>query len=148
MKAFITTNEPEIGGYLYISPLKGHNYNNLTNVIDDNECSEILAPNAINYIPFNQLQKTVEHWITRLSHGGKLIIGGFDLYEVAKRIVRAELHTDMANFILYGPSNSVWDVQRSQINLADLCDLLKQNGLQITKKKLDGITMIVEAVRP
>jgi len=148
VKAFITISEPAIEGYTYISPLLGHYLNDISNLVENNECTEILAPSIINYLPFNQLQQTISNWVSKLRHGGKIIIGGYDMYEIAKRIVRGEIETDLANVLLYGQQINVWDVQRSQITLTDLVDLMTHLGLKVIKKKLDGVEMIVEAVRP
>ena len=148
MKVLITIDEPNIEGYLKISPMLGHYLNDISNLVDDNECLEILAPTIINYLPFNQLQQIITGWVGKLRHGGKIVIGGIDLYEVSKRVVRGEIETDLANALLYGTQNGVWDVRRSQLNLKDISDLLSHLGLKIITKKLDGIDMIVEAVRP
>lgn len=148
MKVFITISEPSIEGYTYISPLLGHYLNDISNIVETHECTEILAPSIINYLPLNQLQQAITNWVSKLRHGGKIILGGYDIYEVAKRIVRGEIETDLANVLLYGQQTGVWDVQRCQITLTDLVDLMTHLGLKVTKKRLDGVDMIVEAVRP
>jgi len=148
MKVFITVTEPDIEGYFNISPLKGHLLSDLSNMIDDNECLEILAPEMIDYIPINQMETIIGAWVKKLRHGGKIILGGKDIYEIAKRIVRGEFDTKVANLVMYGSQSGVWDISRGKINLKDLVDLLERFGLQITKKKLNGIDMLVEAQRP
>lgn len=148
MKVLITINEDNIEGYLKISPMLGHYLNDISNLVEDNECLEILAPTIINYLPFNQLQQIITGWVSKLRHGGKIVLGGTDLYEISKRVTRGEIDTDLANVLIYGQQTGVWDVKRSQLNLKDVSDLLSHLGLKIITKKLDGIDMVVEAIRP
>ena len=126
----------------------GHYLNDISNLVEDNECLEILAPTIINYLPFNQLQQIITGWVSKLRHGGKIVLGGTDLYEISKRVTRGEIDTDLANVLIYGQQTGVWDVKRSQLNLKDVSDLLSHLGLKIITKKLDGIDMVVEAIRP
>lgn len=147
MKIQITTNNQPMSGYLYVSPSQGQDLSNLDNVLADNECNEIFAEDMIDYLPLNKMMPVVTHWVKKLRHNGKIILGGTDVYELSKRVVRGEINTIQANELLFGNQDSTWSVKRGQINMKDLVDLLQELGLKVTKKVLVDMTMVVEAVR-
>lgn len=147
MKIQITIDDKPMSGYLYISPKNGQNLYNLDNILSDNECLEIWADKILDYIPLDKIQIFVTQLLKKLRHGGKIILGGTDIYEVSKQLMNGKINTQDCNIIMYGSQKSTWDIKRSSLTLVDLSDLLVQLGLRITKKRIAGIEMIVEAIR-
>lgn len=147
MKIQISINDQPMSGYAYVNPKYGQDIYNLDNILADNECNEIFAENIMDYIPLNKMMPAVTHWVKKLRHNGKIILGGTDVYELSKRVVRGEINTIQANELLFGNQDSTWSVKRGQINMKDLVDLLQELGLKVTKKVLVDMTMVVEAVR-
>ena len=78
---------------------------------------------------------------------GKLIIGGNDIYEIAKNLVVGGIDSLEANHLLFGKIEQTWEIKRCCINIQDLVDLLNQLGMKIVKKQLVGMKMLVEAIR-
>jgi len=147
MKVQITVDEKPVNGYVYVNPNMGHQLDLSTCGASDNECVEILAPHILDYLPISHMQPLVQMWIKKLRKGGKLILGGTDLYEICKNVMNGNANTVQANLLLYGNQESNWNMKRGQINLKDLVDLMNESGLKVMKKRLDGVEMCVEAVR-
>lgn len=75
----------------------------LDNLIDNNECDQIIINDSLDYLPFGQARQTaLQHVMTKVSHGGKLIITGSDLYEVCRLGHLGQLDSQTLNSIVYG----------------------------------------------
>lgn len=152
MKLLLTVGGLSQDGYVHVDPVPGSedtpafqgNFNNLTAVCDFGECREILATDIMDYVRADDVFSTLEHLSKLLAHGGKLIIGGTDLYELAKAIMNQTIDLREANVILYG--NVVRKM--GQLSLDHLTELLLSFGLKIHHKRVNGLNMVVEAVRP
>jgi len=147
MKLQITVNDIPMSGYTYINPQYGQDISNLDNVASDNECIEIFADKIIDHIPIMNMFNIISAWCKKLRHGGKIILGGTDSYELARNYLLGNVDTITYNKAIYGTQDAAWNIKRSCISLKDLVDLLQQLGLKIKKKRLDGVQMVVEAQR-
>ena len=83
MKLQITIHDQPMSGYQYINPMYGQDIYNLDNIVSDNECTEIFADKIIDFISISNMFNMVSHWIKKLRHGGILVIGGTDCYELS-----------------------------------------------------------------
>ena len=80
MKVNITFDEDNnLNGYLNISP-------NQLSSVDDGEADEVRAIDVLPYFPEEESANLLMSWIKKLRHGGHLIIGALDIYEVAPEI--------------------------------------------------------------
>lgn len=152
MKIYITTTQPGLNGYITINPTGLENtvvanIHNLDQQCDDAECTEILADDILDYIHGSQLVNTLKNWVSKLRHGGRLIVGGTDLIETAKNIVTGDLSLVDANRTLYGDSSMMFRNKVAQYTIKEVKDMLKECGLTIIKKRTQGIKFIVEAER-
>jgi hypothetical protein len=135
LKLQITIDEKPMSGYNYITPINGQDLSNLDNNVLDNECTEIFAPRILDYIPLEKTQTIIERWVKKMRHGGKIVLGGTDIYEVAKLIMTGTIDSKQTNIIIFGNQSGVWGVKRAAISLNDVCDLLIQLGLKNYKKR-------------
>ncbi len=152
MKLHLSVNKSSMNGYLNLDPAPidpnsqpafTGSFTNLSALVEDSECTEILADDILDYIVAKNIHPSLEYWTKLLRHGGKLIVGGTDLYEVAKAIVNQSLKIREANELIHGTS-----IQHiSQISMLDLCELIKSLGLNIIVKRTNGFKMVIEAVR-
>lgn len=151
MKLHICVGGEDKPGYLNINPMaqngkpsfKG-NFKTLEGVVEVGEVTELLADTMTDFLPANDLFQTLKNWSGLLRHGGRIIVGGTDLYEVCRKTVIQELNIREANVLLYG--NHVRKL--GQMSLGDLVEILKSFGLKILTKRVDGVNMVVEAIRP
>lgn len=153
MKLHISINKAPLNGYTNISPMGGEekficNPKNLEGLVEDAQCTEIIAEDILDYIASNDILNFLTYYVKKLRHKGKLIIGGTDLYSLCKAVVTKNLNVLLTNHLLHGEQTHPWDFKYGQISLDDLVDLLKSLGLKILKKRVNGYKMVVEAERP
>lgn len=89
----------------------------------------------------------VSQWVKKLRHGGTLVIGGTDCYELSRNYVLGNLNTLEFNSAMFGNQESPWSMKQSSMSLKDLVDLMESVGLHVMKKRVYGVQMVVEAKR-
>jgi len=121
---------------------------NLDKYVDDAELFELVAEDVIDYIPMSETQKTLNNWISKIRIGGKIILGGVDLFEACKGVSLRHIDTLQANMILHGTQEKPYLVRKSSFACDELCDYLEKNGgFKVIKKRTDSYAMVVEANR-
>lgn len=148
-------NGDPISGYVNIDP---HSYDkenitngdvtNLDDIIDNSEATEILAADIIDYLPHEVGIKTIGHWVTKLRHKGKLTVGGSDIYEISKVFSQKAIGLKEALEAMHGTQQKPWDFKVSHSTVSDLSEVLESYGLTVLKKRVNGLRMVVEAMRP
>ena len=94
MKIQVTTKEPAIEGYVWASPQNekfGQNFFKCWEFCMEAQCSEIYAPDILNVFSVADIEKVVPTWVKLLAPGGTMIIGGLDIYILAKTITQRSL---------------------------------------------------------
>lgn len=148
-------NGSPLSGYTNIDP---HSYDkdgvinadvtDLNDIVGDSEAVEILATNVIDYLPKEIASKAIGHWVSKLRHKGKIVIGGHDIYEIAKIISQHGVSIEEISDVLHGQQNNPWEFKASHTTAADLASTLEEYGLKVLKKRVNGFKMVVEAIRP
>lgn len=142
MKVNLCLGDPQfINGYLNICPIAPINHpqfiqthlDNLDNLVDDGECSEIRAFDVIDFYPFQNLNDLLDSWIRKLKHGGNLILSNFDSTLMCKAIVNREINYQDVNTIFYGHSNLP---KKSCHTINVLADILQHKFLKIMRKNV------------
>ena len=121
---------------------------NLDDVASSSECNELVAENVLDYLEFSESKAVLSHWISKLRHGGKIIVGGTDVYEVCRLFYKQAIDLQTLNSVLHGSFAQPWDVKMSHTTMEDLKDFLESQGIRITKKRIQGFNMIIEGERP
>ena len=105
---------------------------------DDAACKEILLDHVLNMVdnPVVLLQQVVK----KMRHGCKLIITCADIYTICEAYVIAEINSSQLTDLLVG--------SKRHFAIEDVCSMLTELGIKITKKRLDGFEMIIEGERP
>lgn len=140
MKLNICVNGQYKEGYKNIEPRS-----NIDDVVETAECEEIFASDIMDYIPSEIVYDTLKNYVSKLRHGGRIILGGTDLVLLSKEIVTHRLNLVEANKILHGANGEV--KKNGQISLSDLDDILKSFNLKVMKRRIDGIKFYIEGVR-
>lgn len=144
-KLFIGINVgEERQGYDYIDPAQGKDWRNLEYATA--ECEEIYAPAILDHIHHTELVQTLEEWVSKLRHGGKITVGGTDLYEMARQITVGSFPMNEANNKLYG-QDLAWHSRKGCYSAMILRELLTQMGLKIDRVALNDYEFVVEAHR-
>lgn len=95
MKIQITTKEPAIDGYIWASPKNenlGPNFFKCWDFCMEAQCSEIYAPDILNNFTVSDIEYILPLWTKLLRPNGQLIVGGTDVYILAKAITSRKLH--------------------------------------------------------
>ena len=152
------TEEEPRSGYLNVSPFAteetdelkiGDPTFKLSAWVDDAEATEIVANDVIDYLPADIVMDVLSHWVAKLRHGGTLIIGGTDLYEVCKGFTTYAIDVHQANAHLHGhAADNPQFVKKITLTALGLSNFLATMGLTIIKKRVTGYHFIVEAKRP
>lgn len=151
-KVRIGYNQIEMQGYIHIDPKPVNPdipaYPNplseidLDTIVDNNECTEIVAGELINFVPAEKLVNVIGQISRKLRHGGRLCIGGTDLYAFSVAVINGVLNPLEANEAIYSKA------KESMIPMNDVADLLIRLGLVITNRELNGISYTILAERP
>lgn len=146
---------PEIRvGYLNIDMMYGKdgvvvgNFMNLNPLVDDGEAEEIFALDILDYLTLAQGEATIAHWVSKLAHGGTLVLSAVDIIEVSKALIARIITVDEANSYLHGEQKKQWQFRHASYTLGGLVALLEAKGLQIQKKRISSLNAIVVAIRP
>ncbi len=141
-----------MSGYTTIDPAGGQDkvcldIRNIDSVVDNGECEEINASRILDHIHGSQLYSVIQHWVSKLAHGGKIILGGKDILEVSKLVVTGSIGNSDSNKVFYGVNNSSLGLQRGMYECNEIVSILSELGLHIDKKRINGLDFIVEAHR-
>ena len=117
---------------------------NLDSTVCDAEAVEILALDIIDYIPINETNKTLDHWISKLRMGGRLIIGGVDAFSVAKAFSSYQIDIHEYNELVHG-TNKQRLVSLTMGGLVDYFE--KKHELKVIKKRYDRFSYLIEVER-
>jgi hypothetical protein len=111
--------------------------------IDDGECTEIRGVDICNYLHITEIKKYVSELCKKLSHGGTISIGGYDIWLIQNS--RNSITTEDLNGIMFpDPSLQI----KGAYHLRYVVDLLCENGIKITNKYCDETNFVVCGVRP
>jgi len=154
MKIRITVGEQEkLNGYLNIDPITKFDglavdIRNLDEAVSDAECTEIISEDVIDFLEKEESMISLSHWIKKLRHGGKIIVTSVDAREVSRSFYRKEIDIEIFNKAVHGNFSEPWDVRLSHSTLEELSRFFESQNLKVTKKRINGIKLIVEAQRP
>tara|TARA_R110002110_G_scaffold37253_6_gene123268 strand:- start:6978 stop:7442 length:465 start_codon:yes stop_codon:yes gene_type:complete len=154
MKIRITVGEKQkLNGYTNIDPITKFDdiaidIRNLDELVSDAECTEIISEGVIDFLNRGDFVIAINNWVKKMRHGGKIIVTSIDALEVAKAFSRKEIDIEVFNQAIHGNLSSGWDVLLSHTTLEELSSILEKLGLTVTKKRINGIKLIVEAERP
>lgn len=154
MKIRITVGEKEkLNGYINIDPITKFDglsvdVRNLDSVVSDAECTEIISEGVIDFLNREDFVLAINNWVKKMRHGGKIVVTSIDALEVAKSFSRKKIDIEVFNAAMHGGFSEGWDIFLSHTTLEELSSVLERFGLIITKKRINGIKLIVEAKRP
>lgn len=108
-------------------------------LIDDAEANSVRVKDFLDYVPMGQHLDFFQRLVAKLAHGGTLTLLGNDFYSVAKAYVNAQMNLEQLNVERLGKAAAVTNTY--------VADMLKQLGLKITQRKLEGVAFCVTGER-
>ena len=131
------------------NPIKlKYDFTNLDRLCENGECEEIIVDNILSFFAAKDVDKILSHWISKIKHGGKIIILDIDLNHVATALNNGFLDFNQANKLIYGNQSREWEFRRSLLSAPILQGALQQYGFNIIKYRFDNYEFIIEAMRP
>jgi hypothetical protein len=138
-------------GYVNINPLASPddpnfiraNVNELGLYVDDGEAKEIIALDLIDYVPIQEKENIVRHWLSKLALGGTITIGGNDLGQITKAFAYNQLELSQAAELLYGNQLA----RSGLVTCAQMRKILEGGGLKIIESRLSNFSYYVKAER-
>jgi len=152
MKINLLYGTPAMSGYLNVDHLGiskdayHGNIRELTEFVDDAEATEIIAIDVINFFNKNEILSIIDHWVSKLRHEGRIIIGAIDSHSVCKDFCEYSLTISDINSMLYGEEEPY--IRKNAITMVSLAHYLETNHkLKILKKQSIEYKILVEAER-
>jgi hypothetical protein len=151
----LADNSPR-SGYTNIDPLAPPNdplrkvgdFGDLNEHVDNAECDELVANDVLDFLPAHQIDEVLNHWVSKIRHGGTITVGGLDLREVARGLVKHELGIDDANLLIYGAQQAAWQHRRSATTIQNVLAAMASRGLRPLKKRVENYFYIITMERP
>lgn len=119
----------------------------LNHVIDDAEAIEIRAIEILEYFPANLSEQIINYWLSKLAHGGRLVLGLIDPQELSRHFSQGRLDIDQLNLFLYGEQREPWQFRKTVFTLPQAVAYLESKGIKILTKRTGGFRIVVEAER-
>lgn len=112
------------------------------------ECEELLALGVLDYVPLADAGRVLDHWVSRLAHGGEIALSAVDLLEVSRAVCNRVLSVGDANLLLHGGQRKQWEFRKSSYTLGQLAGLLEARGMELVKQRHSEFKAVVVARRP
>lgn len=138
-------------GYVNINPLASPddpsfiraNINELSIYVDDGEAQEIIALDIVDFVPVQEKENIVRHWLSKLALGGTITIGGNDIGQVAKAFTFNQLELSQTAELLYGGQLA----RSGLVTCTQMRKILEGGGLKIVEARLNNFSYYVKARR-
>jgi hypothetical protein len=109
--------------------------------LDDGECSKFFIDEAHQNYGFGELGDSLAKLYKKVELGGTIIIRGVNADTLFDLELRKQIDIGALNQLCYNGA------MRSIVNINNIVDLLTSYGARITKKRVEGVYYIVEAIR-
>jgi hypothetical protein len=115
--------------------------------VDDGEATEIRAIDILEYYPKTEVEKLIGYLLKKVSHKGRLVIGGYDAIDVMKGFVVGKIDMDETTFALYGERKEVPYHKKVCYTVHQIAEFLESKNMKILKKRVSHFRYVVEAER-
>jgi hypothetical protein len=145
MKLFVAINKQGLNGYTnLILANQAIDFNNLNNVCEQAECTDLILDEILEYIPIQNVIDVLTQFITRLRKNGRFTIVGIDINDTLKAYHNGQLSIADLNAMIFGTEKIH---KCSAFSYTDLEPILTSKGLQIISIDLLGSKFILTAKR-
>ena len=121
---------------------------NLDQYADDAELDELSAVDVIDYFPLNSCEDSLSNWFKKIRIGGKIIIGGVDLFEVCKSFSQYRIDITEANRLIHGEQQKPYMFRKANFTALGISEYISEKfGFKIIKKRINNYHMIIESER-
>lgn len=121
---------------------------NLDPLVDANEATEVVALDILDYYATTDVDRVLNHWLSKLAHGGTLTVSVVDLREVSRQFLAGGLGLDEANLLLHGEQDGPMRFRMCSLTLDHLSAVLENKGLKVLKRRIVDRRAVVTCQRP
>lgn len=121
---------------------------NLEHTIDANELDELVAMGILDHFPMKQADEVLDHWLSRLKHGGILTVSVTDLRQVARELLDNTADIADINKLLYGEQEQPWQYKYCVFTTSILTNILRAKGYEIVRSVSTSKKAVVTVRRP
>jgi hypothetical protein len=115
-------------------------------VCEDGSAEEIIAFNALHYLPVNLIKDALQNWYNKLCDGGIIKICAPDIHLISKAFANDQLATRDYLRTVFGAGVEN-DIRKSAIDEQTLSSILESIGFVIEAKTYNGTDFYIEAVK-
>lgn len=108
---------------------------------DAGELDCLWLDDVLNSVPIEKVDETFRELVRLVKRGGSVIVNGTDIYEVSKALANYNINIQDANNLLYS------GLKANCFSINFVIDTLKNYGLTIKTKRVNGYQYSVEAIR-
>ena len=109
--------------------------------VDANEVSEIVAMDILDTFGPDDIDRVLDHWVSRLAHQGTISLSVLDAREVSRALMSDTLPVTEFSDLVHGQ-------RKTSLTMKLLADALESRGLKITKKRNVHYRAVIVAQRP
>ena len=138
-KIQVTIDQPNIKGYIFASPqnesLK-EDFVNLKQFGQECELDEIYAPEILDALEMDNILKYMTEWASLLKVGGKIVVGGTDIYLFSKCAIGRNVSLEDLNKLLFKKPFFV----RSLVSTQHVRRILESLSMEVVDISVDYAT--------
>jgi hypothetical protein len=120
---------------------------NLDAHLSQSETNYINCKDVLDFIPYGKIHDTLTNYTSKISHGGKIVIGGTNINWVAEALSSGAIDAITATQLLYGDGLTANSYKSSCYGPEDLAVWFNNAGFSITKYVISDSKFIIEAYR-
>lgn len=150
MKIQLTINEPKIEGYYWASPKNEifknpEDFYNCWNFCMESQCTHFYAPSILDSFTTSDLEQVIPRYEKLISPGGKITIGGTDLYILSRESINRSKDLGEINNILFNKGYGI----RSFTSIESTRSFLQALKFSITNIDIDynNFNYVVEGIK-
>ena len=150
MKIQLTVNEPQIEGFKWASPANDifknpEDFYNCWNFCMESQCTNFYAPLILDFFLTSEIEQLLPRYAKLIMPGGKIVLGGTDLYILARESTNRSKDLGTVNNILFNKGYNI----RSFTSIESTRKFLQTLNFSITKIDLDysNFNYTVEGVK-
>jgi len=136
----ININPSKLSGY---TNLGLEDLENIDDLVDDAEATEIICFDTLRFLPYDQVGEFLLKLVRKIRIGGTIAISDIDSYELYRHYVYGQIDGKQLNSVLHDQQYPI----RSSLTMGSISSFLTDCQLKITKKRINGHTITLEAIR-
>jgi len=150
MKIFLTVDEPKIDGYFWASPANekiefAQEFYKCEQYCMEGQCTELYGPQILDIFLTSELEQYIPYWAKFIPSGGRMILGGMDIYILSKMAIRRSMDLGVLNEKIFKKPYAIQSITSAESTK----DFMKSVGFKIANISIDegSFNYVVEGIK-